>query len=95
MSDRPENGPMMFGDDWCGVFLRGDCAGPFGMFLNHLVKRAEEDFGPIEAAQLQGLARLLSSCEHSEDGPPKEAQVMRPFEEARAGGVSEVERNDP
>jgi hypothetical protein len=26
MSDRPETGPMQFGDDWCGIFIRGDNA---------------------------------------------------------------------
>lgn len=26
MSTRPETGPMQFGDDWPGVFIRGDDA---------------------------------------------------------------------
>ena len=27
--DRIETGPLKFGDDWCGVFIRGDDCGRF------------------------------------------------------------------
>jgi len=61
---RPETGPMQFGDDWPGVFLRGDCAGPMGFFLTMLVTwAAQHGYNPIVVRQLQGFARILESCD--------------------------------
>jgi hypothetical protein len=37
MSDRPETGPMKFGDDWTGVFIRGDNAAGYVTALRALV----------------------------------------------------------
>ena len=62
---RPETGPMQFGDDWPGVFIRGDNA-----LLGYLpaVRVAIEALPPerwMEKAQLQGLSDLLGSCSAS------------------------------
>ncbi len=37
-SDQAQTGPMQFGDDWPGVFLRGDTAGPCGMYLAEFLR---------------------------------------------------------
>ena len=55
---RPENGPMQFGDDWAGVFLRGDCALPHAFSLRQVLQGA-----PPDRMGLSGLIRLLESCD--------------------------------
>lgn len=78
---RPETGPMQFGDDWTGVFLRGDYAGPMAFMLQMLLDRAEKAgiIGAIEAAPLRGLAADIASCD--ERGERHGLQRMRPFDE--------------
>lgn len=39
-SKRPETGPMRFGDDWPGIFIRGDQAFGIAMVLEQLVGSA-------------------------------------------------------
>lgn len=62
--DRVDTGPMQFGGDWPGIFMRGDYACPMGMMLKHTVetlKRGEE-IPQIVLMQLEGLAETLQSC---------------------------------
>ena len=33
VADRVETGPVQFGDDWPGTFIRGDNAGHYAMYL--------------------------------------------------------------
>jgi hypothetical protein len=59
---RPETGPMQFGDDWPGVFIRGDNA---LMGYAPAVERALYVLGPrdwVAKAQLEGLLETLQSC---------------------------------
>jgi len=56
---RVETGPVQFGDDWPGVFLRGDNAVGYGQLLREVVQNGLD---PMSAAQLQGLADILLSC---------------------------------
>jgi len=37
MSKRPETGPMQFGSDWTGIFIRGDNAGGYALSLRELL----------------------------------------------------------
>jgi hypothetical protein len=77
-SGRAETGPMRFAGDWCGVFIRGDNAGAYGM----TIKAALNGDGPLSAfekMQLGGLARLLLGSDHHTVTEPQE---MRPFDEA-------------
>ena len=59
---RVETGPTKFGDDWCGVFIRGDNAYALAMSL-----RAFIDCGSatdsIAKMHVQGLLSLLASCD--------------------------------
>ncbi len=62
---RPETGPMQFGDDWPGVFIRGDAA---TMSYAPAVARAIEELEKnkefwIATGVLKGLFALLMSCE--------------------------------
>lgn len=63
--ERVETGPIQFGRDWPGIFLRGDDAGPFGFLLGEYL----DDPSPrnlVVREQLRDFARLLRSCEVGE-----------------------------
>lgn len=55
---RAESGPMQFGDDWAGVFLRGDDAAAMLNWLQQLEKVAD-GIGMTES-QLRSFARATS-----------------------------------
>jgi len=66
-SPRVETGAVQFGDDWPGIFIRGDNAFHFAVHLNDLLKKAElktpknvEDF--VNIAVCKGLASTLMEC---------------------------------
>jgi hypothetical protein len=62
---RPETGAMSFGDDWPGVFIRGDNAFHFAIYLRMASKRLKESDSASDAfmsGYLQSLAELLESC---------------------------------
>lgn len=60
MNERAETRPMRFGDDWAGVFFRGDNA----FMSGNLVAMAAERFGddPLTKQALLSLAKELRSC---------------------------------
>jgi len=62
MSKRPETGPMKFGDDWAGVFIRGDEAYAFAAAIKKAISIIDEKNGKqqflIEA--LEGLIDTLN-----------------------------------
>ncbi len=61
VGQRMETQPVQFGDDWSGMFVRGDCA--FKMALN--MKQASEklkESDPILSAMLKGQAQTLEKC---------------------------------
>lgn len=57
---RPETGAMQFGDDWPGVFIRGDNAVHFAMHLQSAIADLP-DSKWIEKSVLTGLANTLAS----------------------------------
>lgn len=72
---RPETGPMVFGDDWAGVFIRGDEAliGFLPQLLAAIQKLTPNDLtGDRESTleeqlmlgSLHGLAQVLASANH-------------------------------
>lgn len=65
LAERPETGPLRFGDDWTGVFLRGDAALPMAMALDSLMDRAKsaEPADPFTLMTCQGLRDILVSCD--------------------------------
>jgi hypothetical protein len=65
-SQRPETGPMQFGDDWPGYFMRGDNAVYLGMLLGEMLTSMEPQDNPqraLEISMLRGLAEGLQSAD--------------------------------
>lgn len=65
--DRVETGPTQFGDDWPGVFIRGDNAMAYAtileMFLEDMKDSAPAtDTAHINRTVVQSLANMLRSC---------------------------------
>jgi hypothetical protein len=57
--ERVESGPIQFGDDWPGYFIRGDQAFALRAALESTL-RGEEDF--ITNAQIQSFIEDLDKC---------------------------------
>ena len=57
---RAETGPMQIGDDWPGVFIRGDNAMAYAMQLEAVLAG---HFDPINRGVLQGLVSTLRGCD--------------------------------
>lgn len=74
---------MQFGDDWPGVFIRGDNALHYAMALQMALEHPEQiKANPIMlGAPLRGLLRVLSGCRVTCMEPTEGIQVMRPFTE--------------
>lgn len=66
---RPETGVMQFGEDWPGVFIRGDNALFDAMALRQAAELLPEDAWLLKA-QLSGLANTLGSCSVGNTGWP-------------------------
>jgi hypothetical protein len=58
VDDRVETGPVQFGDDWPGVFIRGDNAAMYAFSLQSLLDGHDD---PIAAAVVEGLVQTLTS----------------------------------
>jgi hypothetical protein len=86
---RPETGPMSFGDDWPGVFIRGDNAYGYAMTLRRILERAElsEQESKNIRDELWGLISLLLSCQVGlrPDLRPMRTQGMTPYQKAHEG----------
>ena len=57
---RVETGVTQFGDDWSGVFIRGDCAFGYAMYLRGFINNEKDE---ISKAGVFGLLSLLESCD--------------------------------
>lgn len=81
MSDLVETGPLRFGDDCAGVFLRGDYAGPMAMYLHEVLdfaaKRGDQGLLAMRFAPLRSLATALS--ESDERRPIPDLQQLPDF----------------
>lgn len=81
---RPETGTIQFGNDWPGVFIRGDNAMMYAQTLNitlHLLDLNSDNEGIdiFARAQLEGLLELLRSCREPCD--KKSLQKLKDFTE--------------
>ena len=62
---RIETGVVQFGDDWPGVFLRGDTACHYAVVIQQVIDNVDKN-GYIDALDvviLRSLAGLLGSCD--------------------------------
>jgi len=75
-SKRPETGPMQFGDDWPGVFMRGDNAVTASILLLEALSKIQRTgvLDALELAQLHGLARDLGSADVRAGAPVQQLQ---------------------
>lgn len=61
-SQRPETGRMKFGDDWVGIFIRGDNAQYYSMILEEIRKNLDPlKHDVFNVAQFESLINLLSN----------------------------------
>lgn len=83
---RAETGPMSFGDDWPGVFVRGDNAFAYAMSLDSLIKAIDdgEEAQAIDVAVVKGLVVLLTCSMVKGGQPPIDLQKMKAWAQARA-----------
>lgn len=80
---------MRFGDDWTGLFLRGDDAAPHAFMLEtHVLPLVKEDV--IAESIVEGLITTFKQAIH-EQGPPEGVQNIKPWAEAVAGTPEVVE----
>jgi hypothetical protein len=85
---RPENGPLRFGEDWPGVFIRGDDALNYAKGLSTLIARAslslrERNFLAPELAALVGLRELLASVQCTKGVAPARTQQVKSWDECQ------------
>jgi len=70
---RVETGPMQFGDDWSGVFIRGDNA-----FFFLKVCEAITASNPVSKRGLEELKQLLASAQIR---PDMDVTKLKPFDD--------------
>lgn len=79
---RPETGPMAFGDDWPGVFIRGDNAGYYAMILKQFLDDPDSlKANGIYKSVLEGLVSVLGGSRVTDAGDPTDCQYIKPFED--------------
>lgn len=85
MCERAESGPLQFGGDWPGVFLRGDYAGPLSFVLRGVLDAIENgrEVSEMDLLQLRGLVRTLAG---SDVRDPTSKTVLRPYSECICPG---------
>ena len=77
--ERAESGPIRFGNDWRGLFLRGDEAMAYALLLRTVLERPVfESF--FEKPVLTGLLETLESVH---EASKIQAQDLKPFEECK------------
>ncbi len=76
---RPETGPMKFGEDWTGVFIRGDDAMYFKMCLSEVIGAYGGGLNPMTGLAMQQLADLFGSANEHEPSEV-EPQLLLSFE---------------
>ncbi len=81
MQKRPETGPMRFGADLTGIFLRGDDAVPMAIHLRSLLETLErrEAPSPLDLHLIRSFADRLLKCD--ETFQLEEVQLLLSFEE--------------
>lgn len=74
---RPETGIMQFGEDWPGVFIRGDNAGYYAICLR--MSRDHPGVDPMADIMVNSLIELLESSnahDHAATDPDIQMAVM-------------------
>lgn len=74
---RPETGPMQFGNDWPGVFIRGDDAFGMAMYLRALIESIPPGDDLRFAAN--GANKLINWLESSDVRHPATPAQLKPY----------------
>lgn len=69
---RVETGPVQFGDDWPGIFIRGDNAFGYAMELQNAMAQMPEC---LEKMQVKWLCKLLAEAVFKPIKPPEKIKV--------------------
>jgi len=79
---RIETGSVQFGDDWPGVFIRGDNAAYYAMILKQFLDNPDmRKDNIIMTSVLNGLVSTLSGCIVTSEGDPVDCQYIKDFNE--------------
>ncbi len=85
--NRPETGTMQFGQDWPGIFIRGDNAFFHALALKQVLEAVDVEASGmafIYKADCVELVKLLESCNVNHDPPPTPQKLVR-FEDCLIG----------
>lgn len=82
---------MRFGDDWTGIFIRGDNAGAFALALEQLLVHAEAGMPPL-AMMCNSARALLGLLRGSDERCMVEVQQLRSWRECQPEPVSAPSR---
>jgi hypothetical protein len=87
---RIETGPVKFGEDWTGIFIRGDNAMYYSMLLLNLINELElinksksiddQNVDLIHLLTLKGFANLLGSINENESYN-RDIQKLKEYEQ--------------
>lgn len=69
---RVESGQIQFGDDWPGIFLRGDTAYAYALSLSSILDSISDEDNFLHKSILRGLEFDLKSCLVRSDNGKKE-----------------------
>lgn len=75
---RAETGPMRFGNDWGGLFIRGDNAAAYAMALESLLRRSALT---LPETLLDGLLDDLKSAHELDQRPRQKAMLLEALPE--------------
>lgn len=80
MNERAETGPMQFGDDWRGLYIRGDNCMYYANCLQSILDTVEKgtETNAFFVCAIKGLLYDLKSSDHHSVGAP---QQLKSFEE--------------
>jgi len=80
---RPETGTMQFGNDWPGVFIRGDNAVFYASCLSLMLRASREgkSCDPLTEMYVEGFISLLTSSDIRNRPVPQLAQLLEQSEE--------------
>lgn len=96
MSDRPETGAMQFGDDWPGLYIRGDNALGYMMALDAVLQSVTNQH-TVPMMQVKGLLRLLGGVDDrvGTDDRDKPIQRLKPLNDCKATPEEEEKEEQP
>lgn len=67
VEDRVETGPIRFGDDWTGLFIRGDTCAYYRLHLEMLRKKMVEAKFPLNMLEWAAFNDLVEQMEAADE----------------------------